>query len=257
MEDLEDGDDIEREFPKEELLEVYKRLENGDETALEPWNLYFEKLAGYSAGKCAKNANGRWHENLYNERYHDAWRVAADIGREVLKGKTKIEGEPENYVWAAIRYRMIACDKDDRGDGSTKSKSGWQGKKWNFTEVEIPVVTPSMSEILEEIFVCCKDDFERKVVTLFIENGNDPKTVAELLGVAIEKVQQCRGRIAERRAERLRDQDEPSRALEEQAKKLKGTRKPRHQPPNQPPKQSKVWPADKPKGSKVATTQAK
>lgn len=78
-----------------------------------------------------------------------------------MKGKTKIQGHPENYVWSSIRYAIIKGDKDDRGDGSTKSKEGWQGKKWNYTEIEISVVTPNMKEKLEEIFVCCQDDFER------------------------------------------------------------------------------------------------
>jgi hypothetical protein len=254
MDEKETEDGIERAFSKDELLEVYKRLESGDETALDLWCLYFATLGSYSAGKCANNAYGIWHADLFTEHYDAAWGVSADIGRSVLEGTTKIEGDPENYVWAAIRYKMIADDKKDRGDGSTRSKAGWQAKRWKFNEVEIPVVTSNMSEILEEVSVCLDNDVDRKVIRLFIENGDDPKEVARLAELAIEEVQHLRGIVAERMARRMREQGEPSPWLEKQAKKLKSVRKRR----KQSPKQSNVWPADKPKGSKAkATKQAK
>lgn len=254
MNDEEAEDGIQRAFSKQELAKVYERLVAGDESALEPWRRYFAVLAGYSAGKVVNNSEGHWHEGLFEERFHEAWLLIDEIGRNILSGKTRITGECENYGWSSIRHLMIACDKDDRGDGSTRSKEGWQGKRWKFTEVEVPVVTSSMTDILEEVYACCENDFDRKVVRLFIENGDDLEKVAQLAELAIEEVQHLRGIVAERLAQRMRNQGEPLTWLEKRAKTLKSTRKPR----KQSPKQSNVWPADKPKGSKAkATKQAK
>jgi hypothetical protein len=243
MEDVEDGDDIERAFPKEELVEVYQRLKSGDRTAFDMWCMYFAVMAACSAGKCAGNAYGFWHEDLYEERKSAACIVAANIGREVMEGTLDIEGEPENYVWASIRYKMIESDKKDRAKGATRSKAGWQAKRSKFNEVEIPVRSNATQRIWEEVLASCDTPFEREVVSLFAQNGDDPQAVSRVLDMAIHEVQNCRGIILERYAARMREQGSPSPALEKQAKTLKGIR-PRR-------KQSNDWEKTKPMASKA------
>jgi hypothetical protein len=243
MEDVEGGDDIERAFPKEELVEVYNRLKKGDKAAFELWCVYFAVMAACSAGKCAGNAYGFWHEDLYEERKSAANIVAADIGRGVMEGTVDIEGEPENYVWASIRYKMIECDKKDRAKGASRSKAGWQAKRSKFNEVEIPVPCNSTRRAWEEVMASCNTPFEREVARVFTENGDDPQAVSRVLDMAIHEVQNCRGIILERYAARMREQGTPSPALEKQAKTLKGSR-PRR-------KQSNDWEKAKPMACKA------
>ncbi len=154
---------------------MYYRLENGDQTALEPWNLHLPpNRLGYSAGKAANQAYGHRHENLFDERYHDAWSVAADIGRDV-PGKTKMEASLETTFGRPSATKLTDAIRRIGATAAPKASQVGKASGGSSRKCEIPVVTAAMAEILEELERCCQNDFERKVIRLFIENGDDPE----------------------------------------------------------------------------------
>jgi hypothetical protein len=178
---------------RHELKELEVRLRSGDRSAVEPWCLIFERASESSAAKAFSKKSA--YPGDWNDLAQDGVIVALKIANKLLSGEQEEIIDPDKYVWASVKHRIVSKVVGKVGSKAMPSI----GRRDRAVPEELTCDAATLCKLrerLDQVLSCCENEFERQVITELVDHK--PAKVATTLRVSVKEVHEARLAVMDR-----------------------------------------------------------